>query len=151
MADSTVKIKFAPASARLLADLVKYADQKQVALAITRGMRTWSEDTKRLSMGRVPVDTGALRGTVFAQTERKGDRVTATIGAGGPSAPYALAVHEHLSVHSPRSWRNKPNLDWNVPGTGPKYIENPINERAKLLPVEVNAELEASLKRIGAK
>ena len=150
MADSTVKIKFAPASARLLVDLAKYADQKQVALAVTRGMRTWGEDTKRLSMGRVPVDTGALRGTVFAQTERKGDRATVTIGAGGPAAPYALAIHEHLSKHSPPSWR-KGAVNFSPAGTGPKYIENPINERAKMLPVEVNAELEASLKRIGAK
>ena len=148
MADSTVKIKFAPASARLLVDLAKYADQKQVTLAVSRGMRTWGEDTARIAKGRTPKDTGALYSTVTAfPSERKGDRVTLIIGAGGPSKThgvdvgYAEIVHESVGK----------NINWNAAGTGPKYIENPINERAKMLPVEVNAELAASLKRIGAK
>ena len=147
MSDTLVRGRFTPKSKRIIAELAALGAQGGVTLAVTRGMRTWGEDTKRLSMSRVPVDTGALRGTIFAQTERKGDRVTATIGAGGPAAPYALAIHEHLSSHSPPSWR-KGAVNFSPGGTGPKYIENPINERAKILPVEVNAELEASLKRI---
>ena len=44
----------------------------------------------------VPVVTGALRGSGFVNLpENVGGRVTVTLGYGGPSANYALAVHEN--------------------------------------------------------
>ena len=47
---------------------------------------------------RTPVDKGPLRGSLDLQTERKPREIKATIQAGGPSAPYALRVHEDPSM-----------------------------------------------------
>jgi len=57
---------------------------------------------QKLSMGMTPVDTGALRAS--HQTEKpaiRGGEVSVAINVGGPSAPYALPVHERLDVHHP--------------------------------------------------
>lgn len=44
----------------------------------------------------VPVDTGALRATIQAtEPVVSGTKVTVSVSAGGPSAPYALSVHEN--------------------------------------------------------
>jgi len=51
------------------------------------------------SMSRTPVDTGALRDS--HQTSRpkwKGDNLEVTIKVGGPTASYAVAVHERTEV-----------------------------------------------------
>lgn len=50
---------------------------------------------------------------------------------GGGAQAYALAVHEHLSSHSPYSWRvaedqGRP-VKFRLHGTGPKYLEKPLN------------------------
>jgi len=81
----------------------------------------------------VPVapDGGTLRGSgAVGKIMRSGNQVSVTMGFGdGPSAPYALAVHEHLSKHSPRSWKKHgQDIKWNVAGTGPKYLEKPFLE-----------------------
>ncbi len=49
---------------------------------------------------------------------------------GGGAQAYALAVHEHLSSHSPYSWRvaedqGRP-VKFRLRGTGPKYLERPL-------------------------
>lgn len=49
---------------------------------------------------------------------------------GGGAQAYALAVHEHLSGHSPYSWRvaedqGRP-VKFRLHGTGPKYLERPL-------------------------
>jgi hypothetical protein len=44
----------------------------------------------------VPVDTGALRATIQAsEPVVGGTKVSVSVSAGGPSAPYALSVHEN--------------------------------------------------------
>lgn len=62
------------------------------------------------------------------QSAGKGWSVRLSFG-GGASA-YALAVHEHLSEHSPYSWRKAEadgrGINWRLPGTGPKYLEKPL-------------------------
>jgi len=78
----------------------------------------------------VPVDTTNLQASGHTELpERKGNKVTVTIGYGGAAAPYALAVHEN-----PRSGKTQ--------GTGPsgqkyktwaqvgewKYLETPLIE-----------------------
>jgi hypothetical protein len=68
---------------------------------------------------------------------RQGTVISTLIVAGGPSAPYAIAVHEHLSEHSPRSWvvaaaeghGTADGINWNAIGTGPKFIESVIMEK----------------------
>ena len=87
----------------------------------------------------VPVDTGALRGTLHVTTPiiSRGNKVFSSIAAGGPSAPYALAVHENLS----------PSVRWSVPGTGPKYIETPLNEAIPRIKRELDRAIARGTKK----
>ena len=79
----------------------------------------------------VPVDLGTLRGSGHVtQPEYSGHKAEVTLGYGGPAAAYALAVHEHPSVHSPPTWQGK-DINWNVAGSGPKYLEKPMLESRK--------------------
>lgn len=74
---------------------------------------------------RVPVDTGALKSTgKVTLPEWSGDSVGVTVGYGDESVSYALAVHENMN----------PNVKWNRPGSGPKYLENPHKEMQDELP-----------------
>ena len=50
----------------------------------------------------VPVDTGALRASGFVQLPvYTGKVASVTLGFGGPSAPYAVIVHEDLTKRHP--------------------------------------------------
>jgi len=77
----------------------------------------------------VPVDDGPLRssGTV-EPVKQDGNVVSVRMGFGdGASAGYALAVHEHLSDHSPPSWKKAKNVKFGgTPQAGPKYLERPF-------------------------
>lgn len=74
----------------------------------------------------VPVDKGTLRqsGTI-GDPVRKGDEITISMGYGGAAAAYATALHEHPSESSPPTWEGKA-LTFTKPGTGPKYLEQPL-------------------------
>lgn len=79
----------------------------------------------------VPVDDDALRSSGHTLPPViEGRNISVSMVYGGAAAPYALAVHEHLSEHSPPTWQNKSpeDIHWNVPGTGPKYLEIPFRE-----------------------
>lgn len=47
---------------------------------------------------RTPVRYGPLRASLTVTVERNGKRITVEFGAGGPSAPYALYVHERTEL-----------------------------------------------------
>jgi hypothetical protein len=90
-----------------------------------KGMRRVADSVLAISQGLVPRDTEALAESgrvIMSPTGR-----SFTIVYGGPDIPYAIAVHEHLSSHSPASWVKKEErgekINWTVPGTGPKYLE----------------------------
>lgn len=79
----------------------------------------------------VPVDLGTLRSSGHVTPAvRRGKDVEVELVYGGAAAPYALAVHEHPSEHSPPSWQGKlvGGIDWSPEGRGPKYLEKPLNE-----------------------
>lgn len=80
----------------------------------------------------VPVDFGVLRssGRVDPPTW-DGDTVTVVISYGGAAIAYALAVHEHLSKHSPYSWQVAKRVTFHPAGHGPKYLEKPLNKHSK--------------------
>lgn len=88
-------------------------------------------ESKRL----VPVapDGGTLRasGTVD-EPVIDGGNISVEMSYGGAAQAYAIAVHEHLSAHSPPSWiaaeQSGKGIDWSVPGTGPKFLEIPLNK-----------------------
>lgn len=73
----------------------------------------------------VPVDLGTLRSSGFVEpVEYDGGKFSVKLVYGGAAAPYALAVHEHPSEHSPPSWSG--NVHFSPPGRGPKYLERPM-------------------------
>lgn len=66
---------------------------------VVRGLYVETEvEVKEVKM-RTPVDRGTLRGTVHQVGPfREGRMIYTLIAAGGPSAPYAIYVHENLEV-----------------------------------------------------
>jgi hypothetical protein len=75
----------------------------------------------------VPVDTSDLmRSGKVGRVSRNGKQIGVSLGFGDEqTAPRAVAIHEHLSVHSPPSWQNT-DVKFNPPGRGPKYLEIPF-------------------------
>lgn len=102
--------------------------------ALRRLAETVMTEAKRrapVGHGRSDELQGVLRASgVVAQPVQDGQTVSVTLGFGdGPSAPYALAVHEHLSKHSPPSWQKaKGGVHFSPMNTGPKYLEGPFLE-----------------------
>lgn len=81
----------------------------------------------------VPVDEGNLRDSIHVETldtNSNMDIISASIIAGGDKAPYAVAVHEHPSDHSPPSWKNT-TVTFHPAGHGPKFIERPLRDAEK--------------------
>lgn len=105
--------------------------------AIARGMRAWGETTRTAAIKVTPKDWGTLRNTIFVDQNTTGEQTRLTIGAGGPAAPYAVVVHEKLS-----------GVNWRTPGTGPKYLENPIRERMPKLDDRVAREVERETAKV---
>jgi hypothetical protein len=116
--------------------LRKFGEDFQPAMA--RGMRGWAEQTRTDALRVTPKDLGTLRNTLFVDQKQQGELNIVTIGAGGPAAPYAVYVHENL----------KSNVHWKTPGTGPKYLENPIKQNMPKLDVDISKELDKELERI---
>lgn len=90
----------------------------------------------------VPVDTGNLRATGHVhEPERHGRKISVAMSYGGPAAPYAIAVHEHLSEHSPWSWQRAENygegVHFHPAGRGPKYLERPLMEAMKTMAEDI--------------
>lgn len=80
--------------------------------------------------GEVP---GTLRASGMVHDPvRKGRNISVLLSFGGGAQDYAIAVHEHLSEHSPPSWvaaeESGYGIHWNAAGTGPKFLEGPLNE-----------------------
>ena len=73
----------------------------------------------------VPVDNNALRSSGFVPPveRRTGRLIVAELVFGGPSEPYAIAVHETPSEHDPPSWVGK-IIKFNVGSS--KYLERPL-------------------------
>ncbi len=82
----------------------------------------------------VPVDTGALRGSIHATPPkvRRGS-VSTSVVAGGPAAPYALTVHENLQARHPLGQA--------------KYLERPLNEARPTIERELEGALGRAIKK----
>ena len=89
------------------------------------------------SIENTPMHFGALRASHEVSqpevegTPASGMSVSISITVGGPSAPYAAAVHEHLSDFSPYSWRIAEASGTGVKFQtgGPKFLENAVMAR----------------------
>ena len=116
-----------------LRELASLSSDKGAAQAVARALLSWGETTRTTKiLPRTPKDFGNLRGTITARVTRQGSVARLEFYAGGPAAPYAVHVHENL----------KANVHWKTPGTGPKYIENPVTEEMPRLEDEVGREVE---------
>lgn len=62
--------------------------------------------------------------------------VRMSYGGGGIAAPYAIAVHEHLSQYSPPTWRG---TTVTFTQGGPKYLEIPVMEHTRTMAVELSS------------
>ena len=83
-----------------------------------------------------PKDLGNLYNSGHVQPPViQGKKVDVEMGYGGPSADYAEIVHENLD----------PNVHWNIPGTGPKYLEKPIQEAAPGMAVRLAAFIKSGM------
>lgn len=111
----------------------------------------WAEDVMGASKGIVPVDTGALMSSGKVMPPRLDPtEISVDLGYGDEATPYALYVHEALEGARPPSpnwsWTKKwqrlggdPSsvIDWTRPGSGPKYLERPLQEKQKELPARI--------------
>lgn len=97
----------------------------------------------------VPVEHGALRSSGFVQPPKtEGETATVVLGFGGAASAYAIAVHEHLSGSSPRSWRIAEAAGRPVrfsPG-GPKFLERPLMAAARHLAAHIGDRIRAALR-----
>lgn len=104
---------------------------KAIARAVYEEAEFIMADSKEkfVPVGHGGAEGGHLRDSGHTQPPViEGREIKVTMAYGGAAAPYALAVHEHLSEHSPPTWLNKSasEINWSVPGTGPKYLELPF-------------------------
>jgi hypothetical protein len=82
-----------------------------------------------------PHDVGTMEQTIEAhEAEVSNTDVTVPITAGGPEAPATLAAHEHISQHSPPSWKSAEASGRGVhfqgsPKRGPKFLTRAIMGR----------------------
>ena len=67
---------------------------KNYPLKVKKALRKHLEllMTKMKQPDNIPIDTGNMRDTGFVESDEKG--IGATMGFGGPAAPYTLKVHE---------------------------------------------------------
>ena len=83
-----------------------------------------------------PVLTGTLRSTLTGgEPEYHGHTVSVKLSAGGPAAPYAAEVHENMN----------PGVNWTKPGTGPKYLETPMNEAVQEIMTDLRDDINEAL------
>lgn len=84
----------------------------------------------------VPIDTGALESTLSVSVpEFTKKDVVVTLNAGGPAAPYALAVHE-----IDKNYRN--GRQW-------KYLETPTKEAVPDIVKDLKKDFDDLLRRVG--
>jgi hypothetical protein len=84
----------------------------------------------------IPVDNGDAKNSGRVTVSTKGYSVSITFGDAKTQA-YILALHEHLSSHSPYSWRvaeaSGRRVVFHPSGTGPKFLERALMEAVRTL------------------
>lgn len=120
----------------------KFPDR--VAKSIYKRSQIIMTEAKRITP--VAADGGTLRASgQVSQPERLGRTIWVTLSFGGAADKYAIAVHEHLSEHSPPSWLhaadNGRQIQWTTPGTGPKFLERPILDALQTLAADIAADI----------
>lgn len=115
------------ATGQVVARLVALA--KKLPNQVARAMYEEALIEMKESMERTPVLTGALRGSHVTQLPKiEGDTISVTIEVGGPSAPYALYVHEDMDAYHKVGQA--------------KFLESVIMESAKDMPRRIASRVD---------
>ena len=91
---------------------------REIELKVERSIGQCAEDLLDKAVQKTPMDTGELRLSGTATVEKKGVESIGRVGFGGGQVDYALSVHETIK-------------NYKEPGTGAKYLENPLKENAQ--------------------
>jgi hypothetical protein len=141
MAQITIELK----GVEEMRERIKNAGDEALS-RVSRALYLEAEQTMtRSKQDFVPVDYGDLRSTGHVtQPELSAGYIVVRLRYGDSAIRYALAVHEHPSVHSPPSWDGKPILSssthgpptpgyvtFHPEGRGPKYLERPMRDAAR--------------------
>ena len=87
---------------------------------VGKALYQFGEEVMAVSKERVPLDTGALMNSGYVSLPvQEGNTIVVELGYGGPSVDYALEVHENMNPH----------VHWKRPGSGPKYLSGPMQEK----------------------
>jgi hypothetical protein len=90
---------------------------------------------------------GTLRASGHVkQPERIGRKIRVALVYGGQAAAYAIAVHEHLSEHSPESWviaeSSGRGVHFHPTNHGPKFLERPLMEAVQTLAADLAHDID---------
>lgn len=114
--------------------LSRYAKEEPKKLRAAMYRVAETKIMKRAKDEFVPVGDGDLRSSGRTEIKGSGFSGVVTLSFGGPGASHALAVHEHISEHSPPSWVKAEEsgnpVVFSPSGRGPKFLERPFNEEA---------------------
>lgn len=125
MPDVTFKLKGTRSMQRKLNRLVAQFENR-LPVALQTEAKLIMTKSKR---DHVPVDLGTLRSTGHVEkVQRVGKTLSVRLVYGGPSAPYALIVHEDLIAR-------------HAPPTGAKYLERPLVDAAPGMPARLAARM----------
>ena len=91
---------------------------REMELKAEKSIEQCAEDLLDKAVQKTPIDSGELRLSGTATVEKKGVESIGRVGFGGGQVDYALAVHETIK-------------NYKEPGTGAKYLENPLKENAQ--------------------
>jgi hypothetical protein len=101
---------------------------RAVPAAVGRALREEAEIEMTEAKERTPVDTGALRASGHVEgPDHQGRAISVDLNYGGPSAPYAVYVHEDLEAHHPVGQA--------------KFLESTLLESAPHLPRRIAARV----------
>lgn len=98
--------------------------QSDMPQVVAKELYQFAEEVMGDSKQVVPVETGALMNTgKVTPPTFTSNGVEVTLGYGDESVDYALIVHEELQS------RSGGPIKWSRPGSGPKYLENPLKAK----------------------
>lgn len=102
-----------------------------------------AEEVMLDAKSRTPVDKGILRDSGHVEHATDG-KLEAELRFG---TKYAVAVHEHLSEHSPPSWvkaeASGRGVHFHPEGTGPKFLERAIQAEAPKYEEDIAAKIKS--------
>ena len=119
MADKFLTIDSRRVSANLTRALAQVGPMRRAIMSRMAGAMLEAE-TPVTPLG--PPTPGLLRSALYAEVNETGD----TIATGTRGVDYAAAVHE--GVHPPKDARRGDTINYTTPGTGWKFIENPVTD-----------------------